>query len=76
MLKMIEFIESSRFAKQLEHYLSDEEFNALQQALIKNPESGDIIKGSGGIRKMRWGGKGKGKRGGYRVVYFYRSKSG
>ncbi len=73
---MIEFIESSRFAKQLSHYLSEEEFNALQQALIKNPEAGDVIKGSGGIRKMRWGGKGKGKRGGYRIIYYYRSKLG
>jgi mRNA-degrading endonuclease RelE of RelBE toxin-antitoxin system len=76
MMKMIEFIESSRFAKQIAHYLSDEEFNELQQALLKNPESGAIIKGSGGIRKIRWGGKGKGKRGGYRIIYYYRSKSG
>jgi mRNA-degrading endonuclease RelE of RelBE toxin-antitoxin system len=76
MLKMIEFVESSKFAGQLARYLSDEEFNSLQQALINNPEIGDVIKGSGGIRKMRWGGKGIGKRGGYRIIYYYRSKSG
>jgi len=43
----------------------------LQNALVLNPESGKIIQGSGGIRKMRWSGSGRGKRGGSRVIYYW-----
>lgn len=49
---------------------------ALQEYLIENPEAGDIVPGSGGVRKMRWGMAGRGKRGGLRVVYYLRSKQG
>jgi mRNA-degrading endonuclease RelE of RelBE toxin-antitoxin system len=49
---------------------------ALQEYLIENPEAGDIVPGSGGVRKMRWGTAGRGKRGGLRVVYYLRSKQG
>jgi len=74
--KMIQFVETGRFTKYVADYLSDEEVNALQLELLKNPEAGDVIKGSGGIRKIRCGGKGKGKRGGYRVIYYYLAKAG
>lgn len=67
---MILFVETSGFTKYVTAYLSDEEVNALQLVLLENPEAGDVIKGSGGIRKIRHGGKGKGKRGGYRVIYY------
>ena len=73
---MIQFVETGRFTKYVADYLSDEEVNALQLELLKNPEAGDVIKGSGGIRKIRCGGKGKGKRGGYRVIYYYLAKAG
>ena len=43
----------------------------MQNALVLNPESGKIIPGSGGIRKMRWSGSGRGKRGGSRVIYYW-----
>lgn len=74
--EMIQFVETSGFTKYVTAYLSDEEVNALQLVLLENPEAGDVIKGSGGIRKIRHGGKGKGKRGGYRVIYYYRTKAG
>jgi hypothetical protein len=47
----------------------------LQQSLVANPEAGDVIPGSGGVRKLRWGATGRGKRGGLRVIYFLRLRS-
>ena len=47
----------------------------LQQSLISDPEAGDVIPGSGGVRKLRWGAAGRGKRGGLRVIYFLRLRS-
>jgi hypothetical protein len=54
-------------------YLSDEEFSALQQALMAQPEAGDVIRGAGGLRKLRFADRqrGKGTRGGLRVIYFH-----
>lgn len=71
------FIELAPFARAREAYgMDDTEFAALQAALLANPESGDVIPGSGGCRKLRWRTPGKGKRGGYRVVYFLRTAAG
>ena len=53
-------------------YLSDEEYAKLQGELIRNPEAGAVVRGSGGVRKLRWAASGRGKRGGYRIVYFVR----
>jgi hypothetical protein len=66
------FIESSAFARSLGVYLDDEEYAGLQQFMIANPEAGSIVRGSGGVRKLRWSRPGKGKRGGLRVIYFLR----
>jgi mRNA-degrading endonuclease RelE of RelBE toxin-antitoxin system len=44
--------------------------------LAINPEAGDVITGSGGVRKMRWAGTGRGKRGGFRVIYYLRLQNG
>ena len=54
-------------------YLSDEEFGALQQALMARPQAGDVIPGAGGLRKLRFADRrrGKGTRGGLRVIYFH-----
>ena len=57
-------------------YLSDDEYAALQQALTANPEAGAVIRGSGGVRKVRRGVAGRGKRGGIRVIYYLRSRQG
>lgn len=45
--------------------------DALAVYLIDRPDAGDVIPGSGGVRKLRWAAKGKGKRGGARIIYLY-----
>jgi hypothetical protein len=65
------FRETSLFTKRVLELLTDEEYNKLQWRLIEFPEAGDVIKGSGGIRKIRQSAKGKGTRGGSRVVYYF-----
>jgi hypothetical protein len=67
------FIETRLFTRLIQDYLSDEEYRALQNILIDSPEAGDVIPGSGGVRKLRWRAQGRGKRSGYRVIYFSRS---
>jgi len=67
----MEFFETPIFTKLIQKLISDEEYHLLQLQLSVRPESGDIIKGSGGIRKLRWAGSGRGKRGGIRVIYYY-----
>ena len=67
----MEFLETPIFTKLIQKLISDEEYHLLQLQLSVRPESGDIIKGSGGIRKIRWSGSGRGKRGGIRVIYYY-----
>ncbi len=71
---LMEFLETSFFTKQITKLISDEEYHLLQLQLAVRPESGDLIKGSGGIRKLRWAGSGRGKRGGIRVIYYFVSK--
>lgn len=58
------FIETANFSANLPKYMTDEEFSDFQQFLSKNPNFGDVIPGSYGLRKVRWAGKAKGKRGG------------
>jgi hypothetical protein len=64
-------VETSLFLRQAEKIWSDEERALLIDHVARNPEAGDIIPGTGGVRKMRWSREGSGKRGGARVVYFY-----
>ena len=64
-------IETSVFSRLIQELMSDADYRALQEALITRPESGDIIKGSGGLRKIRWKLEGQGKRGGIRVIYYW-----
>jgi hypothetical protein len=65
------FIESPVFTKQVKELLTDEEYSRLQAVLAAQPRLGDVIQGSGGLRKVRWSAGGGGKRGGVRVIYFY-----
>jgi len=69
---MFTFIETQLFSRLVRDYLSDEDYSKLQSELIKNPEAGSVIRGAGGVRKLRWAATGRGKRGGYRVIYFVR----
>ena len=65
------FIETPIFTKRIQKAMDDDTYAALQQELVKHPDAGDVIQGSGGIRKVRWGGSGHGKRGGSRTLYFW-----
>src|SRR5438309_509690 len=64
------FCETSLFTRQITGLLSDDDLNALQWVLMAKPDRGDLIRGSGGLRKIRWAGSGRGKRGGLRVIYY------
>lgn len=67
------FVELPAFAKYRPEYLDDEGFRDLQNSLMANPEAGDDIEGTGGLRKIRQPDprRGKGKRGGLRVIYYW-----
>jgi hypothetical protein len=67
------FLEPPLFTRLLGDYLSDESYRELRRALMENPELGDVMPGTGGFRKVRWedARRGKGKRGGLRVIYYY-----
>src|SRR3954447_24876878 len=70
------FIETKLFTRLVQEYLSDDEYQDLQKLLIEQPEAGDVVPRSGGVRKLRWRAPGRGKRGGYRVIYFARIERG
>ena len=66
---MLEFIETPLFSRIVERYLSDDAAE-LQVYLSEHPEAGDVIRASGGVRKLRWAAQGHGKRGGVRIIYY------
>jgi mRNA-degrading endonuclease RelE of RelBE toxin-antitoxin system len=66
------FIETTIFTKLLSKYLTDDEYQLLQKYLMLNPKDGNIIIGSGGVRKLRWSIGNKGKSGGVRVIYYFK----
>lgn len=67
------FFETPLFTRLLPKYLDDKNYRELQLALLRNPQMGDLMPGTGGFRKVRWQDtrRGKGKRGGLRVIYYY-----
>jgi len=65
------FVETPVFTAAVTALLSDEEYRQLQLALLIRPEQGALIRGSGGLRKIRSGARGRGKRGGVRVIYYW-----
>jgi mRNA-degrading endonuclease RelE of RelBE toxin-antitoxin system len=65
------FIETPVFTRAVVELLEDEDYQSLQLALLLRPELGQVIPRSGSLRKLRWSRKGMGKRGGFRVVYFW-----
>ena len=69
----MEFLEAPAFTRYLPEYLEDDTYRALQARLAENPGLGDVMPGTGGFRKVRWSDprRGKGRRGGLRIIYFY-----
>ena len=65
------FVETPIFTAAIRSALPDDEYRALQVALLLRPEQGPVIPRSGGLRKVRWGTHGRGKRGGVRVIYYW-----
>ena len=65
------FIESAIFTRQVRELLTDEQYTDLQWHLALDPRAGDVIQGTGGLRKVRWASGSGGKRGGVRVIYFH-----
>ena len=73
---MLLIVETPLFTKQIVALAADEDYRALQEALVANPAAGDVIPGGGGIRKVRMARPGRGKRGGARVIYYWRQEKG
>lgn len=63
------------FVKQVKKILKPDEFIEIREYIANNPENGDVVPGTGGLRKMRWAAGGKGKRGGARIIYYYHASS-
>lgn len=64
-------VETQVFTKLIKELMSDEDYRGLQEALVNRPDAGDLISGSGGLRKIRWRLEGTGKSGGVRVIYYW-----
>jgi hypothetical protein len=69
----MEFAEAPPFTRHLPDYLSEDAYKDLQTRLGANPELGDVMPGTGGFRKLRWAdaARGKGRRGGLRIIYYH-----
>ena len=65
------FIETPIFTKLVKNLLPDDDYRKLQETLLMRPEAGALIRGGGGLRKIRWRISGQGKRGGLRVIYYW-----
>src|SRR5258708_31080837 len=65
------FVETPVFTASVRRHLDDEQYRALQLALVLRPAQGPLIPSGGGLRKLRWGAEGRGKRGGGRTIYYW-----
>jgi mRNA-degrading endonuclease RelE of RelBE toxin-antitoxin system len=72
-LSSVEFIETPTFTRLIAGLMDDTEYSKLQLALVQRPDWGRVIPGGGGLRKLRWAGSGRGKRGGLRVIYYWQT---
>ena len=70
------FVETPIFTKIMTRLIDDDDYRSLQIALMLRPEQGPIIRGAGGLRKVRWAKAGSGKRGGLRVIYYWAPTEG
>ena len=65
------FVETRLFTSRILDAMSDDEYAGLQNHLSQHPDAGALIPGTGGVRKVRWAGSGRGKRGGSRLIYYW-----
>ena len=68
------FVETPIFTREVTHLIPEEEYRFLQLALVFRPEQGVVIPGTGGLRKLRWRSSSRGKRGGFRIIYYWDKK--
>jgi len=71
----VEIVEAKPFARRRDKLFDEEQFREFGQHLASNPNAGSVIPGGAGLRKIRWSGSGRGKRGGVRVIYYFRSET-
>ena len=69
----VEFVETPTFTRLIGKLMDDDEYAKLQLALARRPDWGKVIPGGGGLRKARWAGSGRGKRGGLRIIYYWQT---
>ena len=69
-MQLLHFIETPVFEKRIKELFTDDEYLLIQQELLNNPVKGDLIQGTGGLRKIRFG-RNSGKSGGVRILYYY-----
>jgi mRNA-degrading endonuclease RelE of RelBE toxin-antitoxin system len=67
----MELVETPIFTRQVTASLDPDDYRLFQLHLLQHPDEGAVIRESGGLRKVRWGLKGRGKRGGIRIIYFW-----
>ncbi len=68
-------IETRIFTRRIKELMSDDEYRALQETLVNRPDMGDVVQGTGGLRKVRWKQEGHGKSGGIRVIYYWMTEN-
>ena len=68
------FVETSVFTRRITDALLDDDYRLVQEALLRRPGQGDLIEGTGGVRKLRWKEVGRGKRGGLRLIYYWHAE--
>ena len=72
-LTLLTVVETPEFIRRADELMTEEEREAVIGYLASHPTTGALVPGAGGIRKLRWGLEGRGKRGGARVIYFFAS---
>jgi len=70
-MQSVVFLETPVFTRRILELVDDEDYRRLQIRLLLDPEAGDLIAGSGGLRKVRMAARGRGKRGGARAIYYW-----
>ena len=70
-MSLLKFIETAAFSRRVVEVMSDDDYRKLQEALLARPTHGVLIPGTGGARKIRWGSQMRGKRGSFRVIYYW-----